>query len=85
MAIGANDVFDVIVVGAGNAASCAALSAREQGARVLMLEAAPEDQRGGNSAFTGGAFRVVYQGADDLARLIPDMNETELAEVDFGS
>ena len=77
--------FDVIVVGAGNAATCAALSARENGARVLMLEIAPEDQRGGNSAFTGGAFRVVYHGAEDLARLIPDMSETELANVDFGA
>ena len=76
---------DVIVVGAGNAATCAALSARENGARVLMLEVAPEDQRGGNSAFTGGAFRVVYHGGEDLARLIPDMNETELNDVDFGT
>src|SRR5438552_4071710 len=77
--------LDVIVVGAGNAATCAALSARENGARVLMLEIAPEEERGGNSAFTGGAFRVVYHGADDLARLIPDMNETELRDVDFGT
>ena len=50
-----------------------------------MLEIAPEDQRGGNSAFTGGAFRVVYHGVDDLARLIPDINENELANVDFGT
>ena len=52
---------DVIVVGAGNAATCA-LSASENGASVLMLEITPADQRGGNSAFTGGAFRVVYHG-----------------------
>ena len=77
--------FDVIVVGAGNAATCAALSAREAGARVLMLEVAPEDQKGGNSAFTGGAFRVAYRGGEDLARLIPDMSETELKDVDFGT
>jgi tricarballylate dehydrogenase len=76
---------DVIVVGAGNAAACAALSAREQGARVTMLEAAPEDQRAGNSAFTGGAFRVVYHGIDDLARLIPDLSEHELGNVDVGA
>src|SRR5258705_11711126 len=77
--------LDVIVVGAGNAATCAALSAHENGARVLMLEIAPEEARGGNSAFTGGAFRVVYHGGEDLARLIPDMNETELRDVDFGT
>jgi tricarballylate dehydrogenase len=77
--------LDVIVVGAGNAATCAALSARENGARVLMLGIAPEEPRACNSAFTGGAFRVVYHGGEDLVRLIPDMNETELRDVDFGT
>src|SRR2546429_6614034 len=80
-----SEELDIIVVGAGNAATCAALSAQENGARVLMLEIAPEEARGGNSAFTGGAFRVVYHGDEDLARLIPDMNETELRDVDFGT
>src|ERR671937_268318 len=41
--------FDVVVVGAGNAGMCAALAARGQGARVLVLEAAPFEERGGNS------------------------------------
>src|SRR5436853_5949107 len=77
--------LDVIVVGAGHAATYVALSAQENGARVLMLEIAPEEARAGNSCFTGGAFRVVYRGAEDLARLIPDMNETELEDVDVGT
>ncbi len=47
--------YDVVVVGAGNAGMCAALAAREQGARVLVLEAAPFDERGGNSRYTAGA------------------------------
>src|SRR5258708_24923205 len=76
---------DVIVGGAGNAATCAALSARENGASVLMLEIAPQDAACGNSAFTGGAFRIVYHGFDDLARLIPDMSEHELSNVDVGT
>ena len=53
--------YDVIVLGSGNAGLCAALSAREQGARVALLERAPQEQRGGNSAHTGGAFRVAYR------------------------
>jgi tricarballylate dehydrogenase len=44
--------FDVLVVGGGNAALCAALSARELGASVLMLESAPRAWRGGNSSHT---------------------------------
>jgi tricarballylate dehydrogenase len=76
---------DIIVVGAGNAAMCAALSARENGASVLMLEIAPEEAACGNSAFTGGAFRVVHHGFDDLAQLIPDLSEHELSNVDVGT
>ena len=54
--------FDVIVVGGGNAAFCAALSAREAGGKVLMLERAPKELSGGNSRFTAGAFRFAYEG-----------------------
>lgn len=45
-------VFDVLVVGGGNAALCAAMSAREAGATVLVLEASPWGFRGGNSRHT---------------------------------
>ena len=44
--------FDVLVIGGGNAALAAALSARESGAGVLVLEAAPKEFRGGNSRHT---------------------------------
>jgi succinate dehydrogenase/fumarate reductase flavoprotein subunit len=43
MEFSGSEELDVIVVVAGNAATCAALSARENGARVLMLEIAPEE------------------------------------------
>ena len=49
--------FDVVVVGAGNAACCAALAAAEHGARVLVLERASQPESGGNSRFTAGAIR----------------------------
>src|SRR3954469_2885035 len=42
-------MIDVLVIGGGNAALCAALMAREAGASVLMLESAPREWRGGNS------------------------------------
>ncbi|HEY6254695.1 MAG TPA: FAD-dependent tricarballylate dehydrogenase TcuA [Xanthobacteraceae bacterium] len=77
--------YDVIVVGAGNAAFCAALAAQEQGARVLMLEAAPEEESGGNSRFTAGSIRVVYNGVEDIKTLVPDLTEAEIATTDFGT
>src|SRR5215471_6012076 len=76
---------DVIVVGAGNAAFCAAFAARERGARVLMLEAAPEEESGGNSRFTAGSIRVVYDGVDDIKTLVPDLTAAEIASTDFGT
>ncbi len=76
---------DVVVVGAGNAALCAALAARQQGARVLVLERAPERERGGNSRYTAGAMRFTYNGVDDLLKVMPDLPEDEQTDVDFGT
>ena len=76
--------YDVIVVGAGNAGLCAALSARETGARVLVLEKAPRAERGGNTAFTGGLLRFPFTGMEEMRPLIPDYTDDELAAVDVG-
>src|SRR5918997_5485346 len=76
---------DVIVVGAGNAAANAALAAHERGASVAMLETAPAEARGGNSAFTGGAFRFKFSSVDDLVELAPDIRDLDLTTIDFGS
>ncbi len=77
--------FEVVIVGAGNAALCAALSAEENGARVLLLECAPKDLRGGNSQFTAGAFRFAYNGVDDLKSVMPDLSDSEIETTDFGT
>ena len=77
--------YDIVVVGAGNAAMCAALAARESGKSVLVLERANEDEANGNSRFTAGAMRIVYEGVDDLRRLMPDLSDQECADTDFGT
>jgi len=52
---------DIVVIGGGNAALCAAMTAAEAGARVLILEAAPRPYRGGNSRHTRN-FRCMHSG-----------------------
>jgi tricarballylate dehydrogenase len=59
-------VFDVLVVGGGNAGLCAALEARRRGARVLLIEAAPRHLRGGNSRHTRD-IRYTHKDADGFA------------------
>jgi len=81
-----NDIeTDVIVVGAGNAAFCAAFAAAERGARVLMLERAREGEDGGNSRFTAGAMRFAHEGIEDLLEIMPDLTDKELETTDFGT
>ena len=74
--------YDVVVVGGGNAAMCAALSARESGARVLVLEKAPEGWRGGNGFFTAGGFRFAFKSFDELRTLIGDLSDQEAAQME---
>ena len=57
--------YDVIVVGGGNAALCAALAAREAGSRVLVLERSPEHVRGGNTRHTRN-IRCSHAAADQF-------------------
>ena len=58
-------MIDVLVIGGGNAALCAALTAREAGASVLMLEAAPREWRGGNSVHTRN-IRCMHDAPQDV-------------------
>ena len=59
------DLLDVVVLGGGNAALCAALTAREAGASVLILEAAPREWRGGNSMHTRN-IRCMHDAPQDV-------------------
>src|SRR3546814_3568882 len=72
----------VVVVGAGNAALCAAMAARENGAEVLILEAAPEHEKGGNSYFTAGGFRFCHSGIEDAASdVLTDLSAAEREQI----
>jgi len=86
--------YDIIVVGGGNAALCAAIEAAETGARVLILEAAPKSYRGGNSRHTRN-FRCMHDGPlsvlidsygedeyfDDLLRVTKENTDEKLARM----
>lgn len=87
-------IWDVIVVGGGNAALCAAIEAAEAGAGVLLLEGAPEPYRGGNSRHTRN-FRCMHRGPlatlsefyeedeyfDDLLRVTKGETDEQLARL----
>ncbi len=65
---------DIVIIGGGNAALCAAITAAEAGARVLILEAAPKPYRGGNSRHTRN-FRCMHAGP--LGPLVESYGEEE--------
>ncbi len=58
-------MLEVLVIGGGNAALCAALMAREAGASVMLLEAAPREWRGGNSMHTRN-LRCMHDSPQDV-------------------
>ena len=66
--------YDIAVIGGGNAALCAAMTAAEAGAKVLILEVAPKPYRGGNSRHTRN-FRCMHSGP--LGSLTEDYSEEE--------
>jgi tricarballylate dehydrogenase len=76
--------YDVVVVGFGNAAQAAACAAHVAGAKVLVLEKAPEKKKGGNTWFSHGAqFRHVHNGLIDEKPLLPHISESEFAKIDL--
>ena len=73
--------YDVVVVGAGNAALSAALAAKEICGSVLVVEKAPEYFRGGNTYFTGGIIRFAFDGIEDIMRVTQGLSDPELAQI----
>ena len=69
---------DVLVLGSGLAGMAAALSAKEAGAAVTVIDKAPETSRGGNTRFSGGALRC------PTAETTPDMLIDELDRITKG-
>jgi tricarballylate dehydrogenase len=67
----------VVVAGAGLTGLAAAISAREAGARVVLLEKGHREDVGGNAAFSGGLFLFCYDGPDDLLSITTDF-ETDM-------
>jgi tricarballylate dehydrogenase len=76
---------DVLVVGAGMAGLSAAIAAREAGASVIVIEKAPEAERGGNTRFSNGAIRAVYHGVEDIDHLVGGLSAAERERAEFGS
>lgn len=64
--------YDVIVVGGGNAGLCAAISAAESGAKVLILEHAPREMRGGNSRHTRNMRAMHQSPTAELVETYPE-------------
>jgi tricarballylate dehydrogenase len=75
---------DVVVVGAGNAALCAALGAKDAGANPVVLETAPFDERGGNTFFVAGSTRWIFNNIEEIQEVL-DLSDEELRIVDFGT
>lgn len=74
--------YDVVVVGAGNAALCAAIAAKEKGATVLVLEKGPKEKSGGNSFFTDGAIRTAYNDLTNIRKVVP-LTDEQVAQIDM--
>ena len=60
---------------------CAALAARDAGADVVVLEKAPPNEQGGNCPYTGGGFRFVHEGIEDLRHMLPDLTDSEFGRI----
>ncbi|NNM62964.1 MAG: FAD-dependent tricarballylate dehydrogenase TcuA [Steroidobacteraceae bacterium] len=79
-------IYDVLILGGGNAGLCAAIAARQAGASVLVLEQAPRSLRGGNSRHARN-FRVMHDAPSEYLHAVYRRNEywNDLAQVRGGN
>lgn len=68
----AEEQFDVVVVGGGNAGFSSAHAAAGRGRRVLVLEKGEREEAGGNTYYTAGAFRICHDGIPGVADLLDE-------------
>ena len=76
-----SEAHDVLVLGSGLAGMAAAISAREAGAQVTLIDKAPETAKGGNTRFSGGALRCPTQETPPDA-LIDELNQMTRGRAD---
>ena len=85
MEIHETEHYDVVVVGSGNAGFSAASAAKEHSPnlRVLLLEKSPKSWAGGNSTFTAGAYRTVFQGLNDVLPIVSNVSDGMKDRIDM--
>lgn len=74
--------YELVVVGSGNAALSAAISASEVNLKVLVVEKGPENKQGGNSFFTDGAIRFAYKDKEGIRNIIDDLSDEEFNNIE---
>lgn len=77
------DSCQILVIGGGNAGYCAAVAAKQAGAKsVVLIDKCPESWAGGNSYFTAGAYRTVHHGKSDLLSMVNNIDAAEAEKID---
>lgn len=78
-----DESYDVVVIGGGNAGFSTATTAVQAGAKVLLVEKAPEGESGGNTYYTAGAYRACFDGLEDLLPMLYREDGTKGLPVDL--